>query len=187
MGSLSGAGFLVPGADHVEHLVAGQAQLPLGLGELSVQFQPAGSRFLAGLAGVDQMAGGLALLDRVRRREALFRWASANGYRLLSFKQPILSEASPFPISASKTQAFFRVEVERGAGLRPAGVPCGARGDRTPREEDSRGRTHSSMEFSRREGSRNPYFVYFFFVSRTRGALARVKSKTSSPVVVLIS
>ena len=38
-------------------------------------------------------------LDRVRRREALFRWASRNRYRLVSFGQPILTEASPFPFS----------------------------------------------------------------------------------------
>jgi hypothetical protein len=51
--SAAGAGLVVPGADHVEHLVAGQAQLALGLRELGVELQPAGSGFLAGLAGVD--------------------------------------------------------------------------------------------------------------------------------------
>jgi hypothetical protein len=64
-------------------------------------------------------------LDRVRRREALFRWASANGYRLLSFKQPIVSEASPFPFSTSKAQAIFRVEVEDREALRSGWVRLG--------------------------------------------------------------
>jgi hypothetical protein len=62
MRSLSGAGLLMPGADHVEHVVAGQAQLTFRLGESGVQLQPVGGRFLTGLAGVDQVAAGLALL-----------------------------------------------------------------------------------------------------------------------------
>ena len=54
----------------------------------------------------------LYCLDRVRRREALYRWASSNGYRILSFKQPMLTELSGFPVSASKAQQVFKVEVE---------------------------------------------------------------------------
>ena len=60
-------------------------------------------------------------LDRVRRREALFRWAAESGYRLISFGQPILTEASPFPVSVSKSQHVFRVEVEDGLGNRRSG------------------------------------------------------------------
>ena len=60
-------------------------------------------------------------LDRVRRREALFRWASRNGYRLLAFAQPILTEASPFPVSASKAQQVFKVEVQDEHGKRRSG------------------------------------------------------------------
>jgi hypothetical protein len=60
--------------------------------------------------------GSLYWLDRVRRREALFRWASANGYRLIAFGQPIPTEASPFPFSASKSQHVFSVEVEEKNG-----------------------------------------------------------------------
>ena len=60
-------------------------------------------------------------LDRLRRREALFRWACRNGYRLLSFGQPLLTEASPFPVSASKAQQVFKVEVEDGLGRRRSG------------------------------------------------------------------
>jgi hypothetical protein len=60
-------------------------------------------------------------LDRVRRREALFRWASRNGYRLVTFGQPILTEASPFRFSASKAQQVFKVEVEDGLGKRRSG------------------------------------------------------------------
>jgi hypothetical protein len=65
-------------------------------------------------------------LDRVRRREALFRWAAANGYRLLSFKQPILSEASSFPVSVSKAQAIFWFQVEGKAGPRSGWVRLGS-------------------------------------------------------------
>jgi hypothetical protein len=72
------------------------------------------------------LAASLYWLDRVRRREALFRWASTNGFRLLTFKQPLLSEASPFPISASKAQAIFRVEVESSAGHRSGWVRLGS-------------------------------------------------------------
>lgn len=60
-------------------------------------------------------------LDRVRRREALFRWASSNGYRLLFYGQPVLTEASPFPVAASKAQHVFRVEIEDRAGARRKG------------------------------------------------------------------
>jgi hypothetical protein len=59
--------------------------------------------------------------DRVRRREALFRWAAGSGYRLISFGQPLLAEASPFTVSASKSQHVFRVEVEDGLGNRRSG------------------------------------------------------------------
>lgn len=60
-------------------------------------------------------------LDRVRRREALFRWASAGGWRLLAYGQPALTELSPFPFSASKSQQVFRVEVEDRQGKRRSG------------------------------------------------------------------
>ena len=63
----------------------------------------------------------LYVLDRVRRREALFRWASRNGYRLVAFGQPILTEASPFPVSVSKAQQVFKVEVEDALGKRRSG------------------------------------------------------------------
>ena len=58
----------------------------------------------------------LYYLDRVRRREAVFRWASEHGYRLITFRQPILTEASPFPVSVSKSQQVFKVEVVDRAG-----------------------------------------------------------------------
>jgi hypothetical protein len=72
------------------------------------------------------LAVSLYWLDRVRRREALFRWAAENGYRLLSFQQPIVSEASAFPFSASKAQAIFRVEVDGSAGRRSGWVRLGS-------------------------------------------------------------
>ena len=50
--------------------------------------------------------------DRMRRREALFRWASASGFRVLSYRQPLLTEFSAFPLAGSKAQHVFHVEVE---------------------------------------------------------------------------
>ncbi len=58
------------------------------------------------------LAVSMYWLDRVRRREAIFRWASSNALRLITFRQPILTEASPFPLSLSKSQQVFQVEVE---------------------------------------------------------------------------
>lgn len=63
---------------------------------------------------------GLAILfaalfywtDRVRRQAAVYRWAANNGLKLLSFRQPILTEASAFPMSLSKSQQVFQVHVE---------------------------------------------------------------------------
>src|SRR5262245_27593335 len=72
------------------------------------------------------LAAWLYWLDRLRRREALFHWASANGYLLLCFKQPFLSEATAFPISASKAQAIFRVEIETNEGLQSGWVRFGS-------------------------------------------------------------
>ncbi len=72
------------------------------------------------------LAVTLYWLDRVRRREAIFRWASRHGYRLIAFRQPILTEASPFPFSASKAQQVFKVQVKDGFGkLRSGWVRLG--------------------------------------------------------------
>ena len=65
--------------------------------------------------------GCLYWLDRTRRREALYRWASEGGYRLVAFGQPIPTEASPFPFSVSKSQQVFWVEVEDRNGDRRSG------------------------------------------------------------------
>ena len=62
VGLALGAGVFVPGADHVEHPIAGQGHLPLGLGELVVQVQPALGCFASGLPDVHQVVAGLALL-----------------------------------------------------------------------------------------------------------------------------
>jgi hypothetical protein len=67
------------------------------------------------------LAVTLYWLDRVRRREALFHWASTNGYRLLGFRQPVLTEASPFPWALSKAQHVFHVDVEHPGGQRQSG------------------------------------------------------------------
>jgi hypothetical protein len=66
-------------------------------------------------------AVSLYWLDRLRRRETIGRWASDSGYRLLSYRQPVLVEASPFPVSWSKSQHVFRVEVEDRDGCRRSG------------------------------------------------------------------
>ena len=60
-------------------------------------------------------AVGLYVMDRVRRREALFRWASINGFRLLRFSQPMV-EATPFPFTPSKSQHFFKIVVADSEG-----------------------------------------------------------------------
>src|SRR5262245_7720235 len=57
-----GAGFFVPGSDHVEDLIAGQTQIPLGLGELGIEFQPANDEFSPSALGVNEMAAGPAFL-----------------------------------------------------------------------------------------------------------------------------
>jgi hypothetical protein len=60
-------------------------------------------------------------MDRVRRRKALLRWASDHGYRVLAFRQPLLTEASPFPFSFSKSQHVFQVDVQDALGKRRSG------------------------------------------------------------------
>ena len=70
-------------------------------------------------------------LDRVRRREALFRWASKNGYRLVAFGQPILTEASPFPVFRLESPAGFQGRGGRRARETP--VRLGAIGGRMAR------------------------------------------------------
>jgi hypothetical protein len=72
------------------------------------------------------LTASLYWLDRVRRREALFRWASAGGYKVLSYHQPVLTELSPFRVGGSKAQAVFRVEVEGTEGRRTGWVRLGS-------------------------------------------------------------
>jgi hypothetical protein len=67
------------------------------------------------------LAAVLYWLDRVRRRESLFRWASENHFKLLAYRQPFPVEASAFPFSLSKAQQVFRVEVESNDGRHRAG------------------------------------------------------------------
>ena len=62
----------------------------------------------------------LYIMDRIRRREALFRWASANGYRLLKFAQPMI-ERTPFPFTPSKSQHVFRITVADSTGCEREG------------------------------------------------------------------
>lgn len=58
---------------------------------------------------------------RIRRREALFRWASNHGFKVLQFGQPVLSELSPFVFSGSKAQQIFRIKVQDTEGQTHSG------------------------------------------------------------------
>lgn len=71
------------------------------------------------------LAVSLYVPDRVRRHDALGRWATTNGYQLITFRQPVLTEASAFPFSASKAFAVDRVEVEAAGGRRAGLVRLG--------------------------------------------------------------
>jgi hypothetical protein len=65
--------------------------------------------------------GGLYAWERRRRRVALARWAVSEGCRILRSRQPFLTEASPFPITASKAQQVFQITVEYADGMRKSG------------------------------------------------------------------
>jgi hypothetical protein len=60
-------------------------------------------------------AVSLYVLDRVRRREALFRWASEHRYRIVKFTQPMV-ENTPFRFTLSKSQHVFKVTVTDPVG-----------------------------------------------------------------------
>ena len=77
--------------------------------------------FAAMAAPMIALAVVLYLYDRIRRREALYRWACSQNLNLLSAQQPLLTEASAFPISLSKAQHVFRVHVETKDGNRRSG------------------------------------------------------------------
>ena len=77
-------------------------------------------------------------MNRARRREALARWASDNGLKVIASRQPWISEASPFWFSRTKAQCIFQVTVEDAKGTRKAGwVRLGSvwRGLASPRAE----------------------------------------------------
>jgi len=60
-------------------------------------------------------------LERLRRRRALYRWATENDYKLIAFDQPIFTEATPFPFTVSKAQQVFRVSVLQKDGRTRSG------------------------------------------------------------------
>lgn len=62
------------------------------------------------------LAVALYWTDRIRRREAVYRWSANNGLKLLSFRKPLVTEASKFPFSLSKSQHVFRIKVETSTG-----------------------------------------------------------------------
>jgi hypothetical protein len=65
--------------------------------------------------------GGLYAWERNRRKSALSRWAASQGYRVLRSRQPLLREASPFPITVSKAQQVFQITVECNDGTNKSG------------------------------------------------------------------
>ena len=67
------------------------------------------------------LAAALYWVDRVRRRESLFRWAAEHQFRLTAFRQPLPVETSGYPFSLSKAQHVFRVEVESNDGKQQTG------------------------------------------------------------------
>ena len=77
--------------------------------------------FAAMAAPMIALAVVLYLYDRILRRETLYRWACSQNLNLLSAQQPLLTEASAFPISLSKSQHVFRVHVETKDGNRRSG------------------------------------------------------------------
>ncbi len=77
--------------------------------------------FAAMTAPLVVLAVVLYWVDRIRRREALYRWASDQGFHVLSARQPWLTEASGFPLAFSKSQHVFRVHVEAADGHRRSG------------------------------------------------------------------
>jgi hypothetical protein len=60
-------------------------------------------------------------MERRQRREALLRWAASQGYRIIDYRQPILTEMSPFPMVASKAQQVFRFTIEHPDGTHQSG------------------------------------------------------------------
>ena len=56
------------------------------------------------------LATSFYAMDRIRRKEALFRWASTNGFRVLKFSQPIV-EATPFRFTPSKRSPCLRLRL----------------------------------------------------------------------------
>ena len=64
---------------------------------------------------------GLYYLERRQRRNALLRWATNQGFRVIDYRQPFLTESSPFPFIASKAQQVFHFTVQRADGIQKSG------------------------------------------------------------------
>ncbi|MEQ2006317.1 MAG: hypothetical protein ABMA26_05930 [Limisphaerales bacterium] len=79
-------------------------------------FLIAGVVLLASLIG-----GGLYYLDRRARRNAFMRWAAIEGYRIIDFQPPFITELSPFPIIASKAQQVYQFTVQLADGTCKSG------------------------------------------------------------------
>lgn len=77
--------------------------------------------WLALLVPAALIAFGSYFAERARRRKALFQWASDSGLEILTYRQPLLTELSPFPFSGSKAQCVFYFEARESSGARRSG------------------------------------------------------------------
>ncbi len=73
------------------------------------------------MIGLIGLGGGVYCLERMRRRRALYRWAANNGYKLIAYDRPLLTEESPFPFTVSKAQQVFHVSVLQKDGRNKSG------------------------------------------------------------------
>jgi hypothetical protein len=58
------------------------------------------------------VAARLYSLQRNQRRKAFLRWAASQDFRIIDYRQPILTEMSPFPIVATKAQKIFHFTAQ---------------------------------------------------------------------------
>jgi len=67
------------------------------------------------------VAASLYALERIQRRKAFLRWAASQDFRIMDYRQPVLTEKSPFPIVASKAQQIFHFTAQLPDGTRKSG------------------------------------------------------------------
>ncbi len=90
------------------------------------------------LIGIAVPLMALYWAGRRQRKWALARWASSHGLTIVRCEQPVLTELSPFPVTASKAQQIFRIIVQDVHGDQRSGwIRLGSvwRGLASPRVE----------------------------------------------------